>query len=109
MDTTEIPRKDDSGKLDWTLLMQSVPHCLERVVAVQHWAVHVKENPYPADNWKLVERKRYVAALFRHLMADMKGDKTDPETGQPHLAHAICCLLFMMHKDLEAQDGADNH
>jgi hypothetical protein len=53
---------------------------------------------YADDNWKIVPdaRKRYVSAAFRHLTDWAGGEKKDSETGKSHLAHAICCLLFLL-------------
>lgn len=54
-----------------------------------------------ADNWKLVDNKRnrYYSAAMRHLTKWFTGEKNDPETGLPHLAHCICCLLFLLWVD----------
>jgi hypothetical protein len=53
------------------------------------------------DNWMHVTpfRKRYIGALMRHITAWIRGEKTDPETSKSHLAHAGCCLLFLMWGD----------
>lgn len=53
---------------------------------------------YAPDNWRKVPgwEWRYWDAAHRHLAAYGRGEKTDPETGLPHLAHAVCCLLFML-------------
>ena len=54
---------------------------------------------YAPDNWKLVEngKERYMDALMRHLWAYLQGEELDPETNLPHLAHAGCCVLFLLH------------
>ena len=56
---------------------------------------------YADDNWKIVpdKEKRYKAALMRHVSAYMQGEKNDKETGKSHLAHAVCCALFLMWGD----------
>jgi len=58
---------------------------------------------YAPENWKYVKdaRNRYFAAAHRHLYAWRKGEIIDSETSLPHLAHAICCLLFLMWFDEE--------
>lgn len=54
---------------------------------------------YGPNNWKLVEPERYRAAIMRHLIAYMKGEKLDPDTGLSHLAHATCSAMFLAHFD----------
>lgn len=58
---------------------------------------------YAPDNWQKVPdaRRRYYAAAMRHLAARWLGERIDPETGLPHLAHAGCCLLFFAWFDNE--------
>jgi hypothetical protein len=52
---------------------------------------------YDANNWCRGARwGRYFAALCRHIFAWWGGEEKDPETGKSHLAHAGCCLLFLM-------------
>ena len=53
------------------------------------------------DNWKYVEngKERYFNAAMRHLTAWWEGEKKDPETGESHLAHTVCCLFFLLWLD----------
>ncbi len=86
-----VGRKFDGGKLDYTL----VPfEGMDEVVKVLMFGA----QKYDRHNWRLVENaaQRYAAAAFRHLTAHSKGEKVDSETGLPHLAHAGCCILFML-------------
>lgn len=59
---------------------------------------------YEVDNWKKIEdaRRRYLAAAMRHLVAWEAREQIDADSGLPHLAHAACCLLFLMWFDAEA-------
>lgn len=38
----------------------------------------------------------YVDACRRHLTAWFEGEDTDPDSGLPHLAHALACLAIMV-------------
>ncbi len=83
-------RKDDSGKLDWSLLPIEP---IENIIRV----LMKGAEKYAPDNWKFVlgAARRYYNAAMRHLVAFQKGERIDPEWNLPHLAHAACCLLFL--------------
>ena len=56
---------------------------------------------YGENNWRRVDRpNRYLGAALRHLVAYGRGEVFDKESGLSHLAHAACCVLFL----LEAQE-----
>jgi len=67
-------------------------------ISIQNGKIVIK---YTGDNnWMYVKpRSRYIDALFRHLTAWLDGEKDDPEDSFGHLAHAGCCLLFLMWAD----------
>ena len=83
--------KYDHGKLQWSLLPF---RALQEVVGVLGFGA----KKYAADNWKIVPeaRTRYVDAAFRHITDWHTKERLDDETGKSHLAHAICCLLFLL-------------
>ena len=52
---------------------------------------------YADRNWEGgFDWSRVYAALQRHLNAWWGGESIDSETGLSHLAHAACCLFFLM-------------
>lgn len=52
---------------------------------------------YEAHNWcNGMEWSRVYAALLRHVTAWWEGEDLDAETGLSHLAHAGCCLMFLL-------------
>jgi hypothetical protein len=52
---------------------------------------------YGAWNWRGgMSWSRPYAAALRHLLAWSDGEDADPETGLSHLAHAGCCILFLL-------------
>jgi hypothetical protein len=61
---------------------------------------------YDDGNWKFLDKAqaRYYAAARRHLAATQRGETIDPESGLHHLAHAICCLNFMLELQLESKN-----
>lgn len=54
-------------------------------------------SKYAAHNWrKGMAWSRLLAAALRHIFAWAMGQDKDPETGLSHLAHAGCCICFLL-------------
>lgn len=88
-------RKDDAGKAPMGLLPGDALREVARVLG------HGAEK-YTPNGWRSVRPgSRYLDAALRHLSAYADGEDTDPESGLSHLAHAGCCVLFML--SLEAR------
>lgn len=52
---------------------------------------------YADENWrKGISLWRLLAAAFRHLLAIMRSEDRDEETGLPHTAHLMCCAIFLI-------------
>ena len=52
---------------------------------------------YAEHNWrKGFAWSRPLAAAMRHITAFNDGENTDPESGLSHLAHAACCIMFLL-------------
>lgn len=81
--------KGDMGKLRWDLLPLAPIEQVLRVLALG-------ATKYSDHNWRTgANWSRYYNAAMRHLSAYWQGEICDPETGESHLAHALCCLLFL--------------
>lgn len=51
---------------------------------------------YTPDNWRGgITYIRLIGAALRHLLAIMRNEDTDPESGLPHTAHLSCCAMFL--------------
>jgi hypothetical protein len=51
---------------------------------------------YSSDNWRGgMEWRRLIGAAYRHLGAFQDGENLDPETGECHLHHLACCVMFL--------------
>lgn len=87
-------RKHDSNKPRYSLLPTGT---VNQVVQVLEYGA-VK---YEIDNWQHVPsaRTRYYDAAMRHIDDWWNGSEIDEESSLPHLAHAICCLLFLLWFD----------
>lgn len=90
--------KFDGGKLRFDL----VPPVAERQLAAVLTFGALK---YEENSWQEVSegRKRYFAALRRHLDDYWDGRAIDEDSGLHHLTHAFACLAFLLW--LEDQDG----
>lgn len=83
-------QKNDQDKPRYDLLP---PELLRDTAEVLTFGAH----KYSANNWaRGADYSRYFSALQRHLWAWWQGEDKDPETGFSHLAHAACCLAFLM-------------
>lgn len=52
---------------------------------------------YAAHNWRNgLQKSRLIAAALRHLFAYLRGEDLDPESGLSHVAHAMCCCMFLL-------------
>lgn len=91
IDDTPKGFKYDQSKADWSLLPMKG---FEPVIRVLTYGA----KKYERDNWRYVENgeTRYLAAALRHLAAYQDGEHEDNETGESHIAHAICCLVFLL-------------
>lgn len=89
-------RKYDGGKLEYGLLP---PLALEETVKVLTFGA----QKYERDNWQKVpdSKRRYFDAMQRHVWAWKQGEQIDEESGIHHLAHAMCCMMFLYEHDVK--------
>lgn len=64
---------------------------------------------YGAFNWRElpIEYMTYVGAVQRHIQAWIDGQDIDPESGNPHLFHAIASLSILIDA-VACGNGIDN-
>lgn len=88
--------KHDSGK---PLMGAVPPNALLAVAKVLTFGA----EKYGRDNWRQVEsaETRYLDAALRHINAYQRGEAVDLESGESHMAHAVCSLMFV----LELKEG----
>ncbi len=93
-DTGADGRKHDAGKPQWGLLPWDAVGDIVEVLTLG-------ARKYAPDNWRKVPnaRARYFDAALRHLVAWKRGESFDHEWGCSHLAHAGCCVLFLLALD----------
>lgn len=91
--------KGDGDKVRPTILLKDLNQSVQSVIRVLEYGA----KKYNRANYAKVENERYEDALGRHYMAYLSGEKNDSETGESHLAHVVCCALFMMQKEIESE------
>lgn len=84
-------KKDDKDKLRVCLVP---PHALEEVAKVFEWGA----SHYGVNNWatKPLKWMRFLNAIRRHLLAFLKGEDNDKQTGLSHLAHLACTAMILL-------------
>lgn len=95
-----IGRKGDAGKILAGVLLDFA-HALELVAEIGTMGA----KKYERRNWRHVPNgvERYTDAAMRHLLAHGKGELNDPESGLPHLGHAVWSLLAVI--EMEARNA----
>lgn len=90
-------KKYDSGKARYDLIP---PVVLDQLAQVLTYG----SQKYGDNNWQNVTpfNDRYYAAAMRHLQADRAGEVHDPESGLPHLTHALASVAFLLWHQLSA-------
>ncbi len=83
-------RKEDKDKTSYDLVP---PEALEEITKVLTFGA----KKYEARNWESgIKYGRVFAACMRHLWAWWRGENKDKETKLSHLAHAGCCIFFLL-------------
>lgn len=92
--------KHDDGKLMWDLLPLEM---VKPIVEVLTFGA----KKYSPNSWQLVKegKKRYYAAMMRHISDWQSGEFFDQESGLPHLAHAACNMIFLLWLTRDDAEG----
>lgn len=96
--TNELKLKDsgkaltyDEGKTPLAHMPWAALTAMSRVQAYGH-RKYKDFNNYR----KGMEVMRGLSCALRHIMAYICGQDNDPESGEPHLAHALCRIAFVI-------------
>ncbi|WP_429137968.1 dATP/dGTP diphosphohydrolase domain-containing protein [Bartonella heixiaziensis] len=93
--STNEAHKNDDGKPRLELIP---PLALIEIGKVLEFGA----KKYGANNWRNgMHGSRFHGAALRHLLTWFGGEHKDAESDLSHLAHAACCILFLM--ECEAQ------
>jgi hypothetical protein len=65
---------------------------------------------YAEHNWRAgFAWSRPLSAAMRHITAFNAGEDRDPESGLSHLAHAACCIMFLLEFEKTHQHLDDRY
>ena len=114
-DATNIDKKPSGSALKFDA--DKLPVNLLSSEALMQTAAVLKfgADKYAEHNWRQgFAWSRPLAAAMRHIMAFNDGEDKDPESGLSHLAHAMCCIMFLLefektHPQLDDRYKVDVH
>ena len=90
MTNNDQTAKADAGKLQISLVPMQI---VRDIAEVRMYGTAKYKDP---ENWKRVEKQRYVDALLRHTLAWVDDPKSvDDESGIPHYKHMACNIAFL--------------
>lgn len=96
-------RKDDGGKAPYHLI---APEALHGMAMVLDYGT----RKYAPRNWeKGMAWSRCFSAAMRHLWAWWRGERSDPESGMPHLWHAAFCVMALIAYESRGAGTDDRH
>lgn len=53
---------------------------------------------YSRDNWKKeMPKNELMDSLMRHMVALLRGEENDPESGLPHIGHIMANAMFISY------------
>jgi hypothetical protein len=117
IDWTKITTETNNNKLGSALKFDDdkLPVNLLSSEALLQTAAVLKfgADKYAEHNWRAgFAWSRPLAAAMRHIMAFNDGEDKDPESGLSHLAHAMCCIMFLLefektHRELDDRYKVD--
>jgi hypothetical protein len=93
-------RKDDGAKPRMDLIAWDAVRVVAEVMTFG-------ATKYAARNYYGLEQSRIFAAMQRHVTAWWLGEDDDPETGLPHLAHAMSCTMMLLEMQLQELGNDD--
>ena len=93
--------KHDQNKAPLELLSRTALEQMAMVLALGR-------NKYGAHNWRGgMEWTRMHGAALRHITAHLDGEDKDSESGLSHIAHAACCLMFLLEYETKRMGKDD--
>lgn len=98
------PPPDDNPKTRYGVAKPSMSVVPTDALIYLSKVMRLGERKYGLMNWRKdrVSASTYYDAALRHMMSWYDGEDVDPESGQPHIAHAMACMAILL--DAAAND-----
>lgn len=92
--------KADAGKTPLTMVPRRI---IWDIGKVREYGNKKYGDP---ENWRTVEKERYMDAAFRHFLQYLDNPKgVDQESGLPHLWHLACNIAFLCEMEDKEADA----
>ena len=96
-----IAQRNNAGKTEWCLMPFEAVEQITRILSFG-------ARKYAPDNWKLGNPwTDTYNSLCRHLFKWREGEDRDPETGELHMAHIGCNVVFLLMYQLKGWGSDD--
>ena len=103
MNEIDYQAKHDEGKLQLRLVP---PQIIRDIAEVRMYGNAKYGNP---DNWKTVEKWRYIDALYRHFLLYLEDPEgVDEESGIKHYKHMACNMAFICAMEKKDESKGTN-
>lgn len=80
------------NKYEPTLVYNSV---IKLISKVRRFGIEKHGN---SEDWRTTNPIQHYDAMLRHINAAIDGEELDTESGLPHLAHAMCTIMFELER-----------
>lgn len=88
--------KADCGKPQLSFVPTEIIRCIARIREYEN------KKYGSSENWRTVEKRRYVDAAYRHFLAYVENPNgVDEESGLPHLWHLTRNVAFLCEMEKE--------
>ena len=94
--------KRDAGKLELSLVPTEI---IRNIAQIRMYGTMKYGSP---DNWRKVEKQRYINAAYRHWLAYLDdNDAVDEESGYPALWHCVCNMAFICELERKKEQAEE--
>ena len=100
----QVAARHNEGKTEFSYILD-----WPRAMAALTWVCAFGARKYKRKQWKLGGKpdEEYLDSAMRHIFAHVNGERTDPESGCLHIAHAAWNLLSLLELNVIPRKEAE--